>query len=332
MADSSRFGKNSKNPAFQIFLHLIFPLGLFIVSIITFFIESLWWVVALSAFRVQFAAIALLLMLWFLWRRNWIIAISMISVVGLNGHPIYSYCSTCFTFPAQQTINIPKSTIKVVQLNLRERNAHFQDVLSFANDEAPDILVLQEFTEAWLQQLKSLSAQYGYYDLGNADVLGQRVVLYSRFPIFDVERYNFGGIQNSGLRLNLDINGKNVSLIGVHLRAPISQKHFNVLLQQIDELSTLANTLEHPAIIVGDFNMPPWSPSLQNFTSSASLHDTRRLLPFTPTWPSPLPWAGVQIDHVFTSSELVIAHKELGGSVGSDHRPLLVWIDVLYTK
>jgi endonuclease/exonuclease/phosphatase (EEP) superfamily protein YafD len=116
------------------------------------------------------------------------------------------------------------------------------------------------------------------------------------------------------LRVELDVDGANLTMIGVHLtsRLPYGPP------MQLRRLARQLTPIEGPAVVAGDCNF--WGPSAQ-----ACLPGWRRAVRGR-TWPAPRPHS--QIDHVFVRGGLEAVDGEVLPDVGSDHRPVRVTLRV----
>lgn len=76
--------------------------------------------------------------------------------------------------------------------------------------------------------------------------------------------------------------------------------------------------------MLGDFNITPWSPHFRAFIEASGLSDCAIGHGLDPTWPSQLLALGIRIDHCFKSPHWRTLDARVGPSVDSDHRPMLV--------
>jgi endonuclease/exonuclease/phosphatase family metal-dependent hydrolase len=118
----------------------------------------------------------------------------------------------------------------------------------------------------------------------------------------------------AALHLELDLDGKSLQLVAVHLTSRLP--HGPPL-----QLTRLRRQLPEPppaAILAGDFNF--WGPPVRAF-----LPGWRRAV-VGRTWPARLPHS--QIDHVLVRGEIDVVSGEVLPDVGSDHRPVRVRLRV----
>ena len=114
-----------------------------------------------------------------------------------------------------------------------------------------------------------------------------------------------------------------VTLFGVHLRSPTTPSREAMRNRQLDELATRVARVAGPVVVIGDFNITPYSPYFQDWLARTSLTDTRRGRTLSPSWPTLLPILAVPIDHCAVSRDVtIVAHRGLP-AFGSDHYPIL---------
>jgi endonuclease/exonuclease/phosphatase (EEP) superfamily protein YafD len=83
--------------------------------------------------------------------------------------------------------------------------------------------------------------------------------------------------------------------------------------------------LDAPVLLVGDLNATPWSHGMRLLRDGTDLGYRSPDPAWTATWYS-FYLLGIPIDHALATPPLVIARREIGPSVGSDHRPQLLEI------
>jgi endonuclease/exonuclease/phosphatase family metal-dependent hydrolase len=138
----------------------------------------------------------------------------------------------------------------------------------------------------------------------------------SRVPARLVEMIPVGDVpgdpalRRCALHLSLDVGGRNLDLIAVHLssRLPYAPP------MQIRNLRRRLPPPELRTVIVGDFNL--WGPAV-----TALLPGWRRAVRGR-TWPAHRPHS--QIDHVLVRNGVGVVDAAVLDEVGSDHRPVRV--------
>ncbi len=120
-----------------------------------------------------------------------------------------------------------------------------------------------------------------------------------------------------------------LALYAVHAPPPISGEMAqarNSKLAHIAQLAHKAAAAQATPVVVGDFNLTPWSPYFQRFITDSGLRDARRPRRFDHTWPVTFNNAhiGIAIDHSFAHPSLPLLARIIGPDLGSDHMPVTV--------
>jgi endonuclease/exonuclease/phosphatase (EEP) superfamily protein YafD len=193
----------------------------------------------------------------------------------------------------------------------------------------PDVLLLQEYTDAWHEAASAaLSADYPYSSfVARDDSFG--VAIYSRLPfVEDVDnRLPLGRAGVEQTRAVVRFDGRDVAVYNVHLLPPRRLDYtIDSRLQFADLLETLSQeTL--PYVVGGDLNLTGDTPQHRDLKriGARDAHDTAGRGRGS-TWPVNaffryLP--GLQLDHVYAGNGLVPVRCETGNGHGSDHRPVI---------
>lgn len=286
----------------------------------------------LSHFQVQYFVLSLLLLvLLCCLRHQWLIAFSvfMVAVQSMQILPWY--------LPHGGQAIAQPANLRLLIANLNTQNRSFDPVLSLIRQETPDLALLIEVDEAWLEQLDTLKDILPY-QFGEANPYNLGIVLYSRQPLINAQANPFETARNTGITANLTINGQSLALIGIHPPPPIKPHWFQVRNRQLDAIARYVQTLSTPVIVMGDFNSTPWSPYFQRLMRQTKLHNTRQGFGILPSWPVPTSYdpmagwmsrlLGIPIDHCLVSPTLKTVHIRTGPPVDSDHRPVIVDLQV----
>lgn len=126
--------------------------------------------------------------------------------------------------------------------------------------------------------------------------------------------------------VKLDVSGRQIQIIGVHTLPPMSPemfRHRNRHLSMISERMRLerAKNPDLSFVVLGDFNLTPWSKCFHRFQADSELRLATSGPPIRPTWYRwPIFPFGLVLDHVMLSEDLQCVSRTLGPPAGSDHR------------
>lgn len=217
------------------------------------------------------------------------------------------------------TEDVPVYTL--LQLNLRYDNQQQEKVLSLIGRVLPDVITLDEVSEAWAERLKTISGVYPNSVICPHPYGIWSVAILSKRPFVDPESQvcNENG---SFATVPVNFGGRAVDVAALHLGWPwpFDQRW------QIDAVSPFLDRLGPVAILAGDMNATPWSRTVRRIADAGRLE----LMPSPgPTWiplgaPEALRFAGLPIDQVFASPGIKVHDVSRLEAVGSDHLPLLV--------
>ncbi len=267
----------------------------------------------------------------FIWLRktHWIALVLL--VLFSNGYILYS--SSLLTL-AETKVRQGTKVIKLLNFNAYFRNNNSKAFLSYVNQEQPDLIVLEEFFEIRKDVIRSLKSQYKYsgpvfIKSENATTkIPNYIFIFSKFP-FELKTFKHWniGVRNPPIaHVEVKLGQAKIDLMAVHMPWPYNAK---LKAQGLEWLSEYLETLTNPVLLVGDFNLTPWSDALLKFTSENKL---KKFGKFERSWPSQtadiyVPFAHFLIDHVFVrNSDKWKFHKHkfsAGPSIGSDHLPMM---------
>jgi endonuclease/exonuclease/phosphatase (EEP) superfamily protein YafD len=278
----------------------------------------LGWAFELAAqFNVQYVVVDALLAAALAVLRKRVSAALLAGCAALSAWPVLPYVALA-SKPALAAPAGP--AIKVLSANVFYRNRSATRLLEIIRRESPDVVLLVEYTPLWAAQVDELRAAYPYRLEGaGADPYG--FALFSRYELESAKAFDLGDTSAVDARV-LTPRGA-VTLLGVHLRSPMTPSREAMRNRQLDELATRVARVTGPLVVIGDFNVTPYSPYFADWLAQTGLTDTRRGRTLSPSWPTMLPIVSIPIDHCAVSRDVtIVAHRGLP-AFGSDHYPIL---------
>ena len=275
----------------------------------------LWWVFELfSHFRVQLLAGLAVLALLFAARRAWTWCAVLTLCMAVNAPSVLPYLQ-----PATARATGP-ATLTVLGVNVEADNDEHAELLASIAQSNPDVVLVVEFTDRWGEHLAPLADAYPHqFRRPRFDRFG--IALFSRYPFESVADLELGPTTAIDARLRTPLG--TTRLIGVHLLPPVSADWARQRNSQLDAIAQHTASATEPLIVLGDFNISPYSPYFGDWLARAHLTDAGRGLGPRFTWPSFLPLLGIPIDHCIVSDGLGVAEYRRLGAFGSDHYPVL---------
>jgi endonuclease/exonuclease/phosphatase (EEP) superfamily protein YafD len=270
-------------------------------------------------FKLQYALAATVCTFWFLSQGLWLFFAVAFIFSAINWKDVLPFY---FSSSKQN----PKATtpLKLFHANMLYTINNTDAVIAEIQKENPDILILQEVTEEEWQDLKALTEICPHYKSIFARH-GDGIILFSRFPFEHIEVLDFNKPSRWGFFAEFNINGVKVSFVTIHPPTPLHEPNFNLRNAQFVNAAKLICEKKGNKILIGDFNLTPFSPYYRDLLRDSKLRDARQGKGLLTTWPAHLPpFLRLAIDHCLVSDEISVKDIRLGNRVDSDHLPMIV--------
>ncbi len=268
-------------------------------------------------FRAQYAGAGLLLAVGLLLCRRFSATLAPLTIGLIN----FAYVAP-FYLPTDEPAPPPPDTkrLKIVSLNVYAGSKSYDEVLGYLHEAKPDLVVFTELTFAWQEKLKTLGAEYPEQHFApRDDAFG--IGLIAKPKLNDVRLDLLGG--QTHVRATCDIDGRTVTLFGVHPFPPMGARAAAARNEAFASLNRQLRDLKGAVIVVGDFNSTSWSPHFADLLDGTRLRDSRLGRGVQPSWSTTHPWPlRIPIDHMIVSPEMHVFERRLGPAVGSDHLPV----------
>ena len=319
------------NPAKMFFLSVL-RAGVFVgilAAIFAFLGETHWVADLVCQLRIQIAIGLFVLMLLLALARSWWWMLICLIGFSVNAIPIWPYAAAYVEGPGpRETAAAESDQLKLMSLNLLTRNRKWDEVIESIRDASPDFLVLMEIDSVWQQECeRELAADYPYVAFeSREDNFG--IALLSKFPWSQIEVFNSQTLELPSIDVTIPgLGSKPLRIIATHPIPPMNQKHWSARNEQL--LNVAARFDDSTSnLMVGDFNISPWSPNFNRVVAAGNLVDAAEPFGPVPTWYVFPTWiGGLKIDHVLTSDDVSIQELKIGHDVGSDHRAVIVDFD-----
>ena len=315
---------------------LIFILTCVTILTIFGFLGQYWWVFDLvSHFRLQYFIVLVVLVVFFVKEKKW-----KSMGVGL----FFGVANFILISPYIGTINSDteegQPKIRILSMNLSHTNSSYKKAILLIRKTQPSVLVLQELSNSWENGLGEALVQFPYSVKIPENTMPDGVD--SMLPNFLIPKEKlFIGLYShlSFERIMIDrpddfpvsyIRGsfkfkENIfTLFGVHLTSPVGKYRTDLRNKQLASLAEEIQKNNQPTVVVGDFNITPWSSYFEKFIQKTRLRDTRKGIGVYPTWLAQFPPLAIPIDHGLTSNGIKFGSFSLGSSFGSDHLPIIL--------
>jgi endonuclease/exonuclease/phosphatase (EEP) superfamily protein YafD len=282
------------------------------------------WIADLAVhFRLQYAALALLVFVLFAAaRRPGLAAVALFVAIanGLIAAPLLVSRPASTGVIARADDGVP---VRLAFVNVFHGKDEFRRVFDFVRAEKPDAVVFAEVDGEWRKQLTALKKDYPH-EFATQGKWGRGLLLLSRVPLQNAARLKVSNDAEPPLVATLMVQGRPLQLIGVHANWPFGLRSRTSRDQQLMELAVAAQATPRPLVVLGDLNVSPFSGHFQKLLQVGRLGSAAAGFGWQPTWPEFMPPAGIQIDHALVSSGVQVREFRRGAEVGSDHLPVVV--------
>lgn len=197
-----------------------------------------------------------------------------------------------------------------------------------ASDRLPDLVVLLEATPAFAPGMEQLKERFPYQSAHLREGPFGLAVL-SRFPFLDEAVLAPAGPEFPALRFTIWPKNwpRTLQFFAVHPPPPLGDRLATARNRYMVRLASLAASQSDHVIVIGDFNMTPWSPWHRRFTAVSGLRLCESSQGHVSTWPAATArwsdWFGIPIDGCLHGRDIEVAARYAGPSLGSDHLPVM---------
>lgn len=274
-----------------------------------------WWIADLFAhFRVQYAALLWVCAAVLFWRRERTFAMVALTGAVLLSATVFWYVS--WPAPAEQAAG----DLRFISFNKYWRNNDAARIAGYLEKSGADVIAVQE-TEAHgaVQDLARLLPSYPHLYATSGVRLGGAI--FSRWPIISAETVTLVPGGANAIRAVVDVSGEQVTLVGVHLNWPIGARNVRLRNAELRVLAQLARRTQGPLLIIGDFNVTPWSANFYGALDDTQMRDCARGQGLAVTWPTQFAPVAIRIDQCLCSSQWEVVSVSRGPNLGSDHYP-----------
>jgi endonuclease/exonuclease/phosphatase (EEP) superfamily protein YafD len=226
--------------------------------------------------------------------------------------------------------------LRVMSYNILVENFDVDRIVGSISSVDPNLVLLVEVGSLMKQNIADrISTKFPY----SFQSPGGGMTVFSKLPLEDSRGEQFSGSDATNLVTHIKYRDRRIEIIGTHPLVPVKA---NLFVRRNLQLNSIATHLEHesqPTILMGDFNLTPWSPYYRQFIDKTKLHNTRLGFGILPTWIRPsttvnlpqllLPILNIPIDHIFVSKDFQVARTYTGDNGNSDHAPIISELAIL---
>lgn len=274
-----------------------------------------WLFELFSHFQLQYFVLLLALVTALVAQRRVRSALVLLPFASINVLELAPYV------PRSLAVEPGEAAVEIMTANLNGHNRDYPRFLELVRAERPDLMVLLEIGPGWSRAIEDTLHEYPHrLVIAREDLFG--IAILSRLPLAELETIDLEGAPAAAARVLLG-DGRDLRLVGVHLRPPTSPRLAAERNRQLSRLVPFVDAGAGPVVVAGDFNATPYSPHLDDWLETTRLEDPRRGRGIGITWPTGLPLLGIPIDHCLVSEHFIVADYRQGPAFGSDHYPVV---------
>jgi endonuclease/exonuclease/phosphatase (EEP) superfamily protein YafD len=284
--------------------------------------RSVWLFDLLTHFRVHYVvalavsgAAMLILREW----RGGLIAAAAALLVAI---PLFDYVRPVEATPPANRAQV----LRVISINTWFRNEDLTSLARYVETSDADVVVMQELSATRAHDLARQLPSFPHAHLDSAGATD--TVVFSRWPITDANVAPLTADGTSAIILTVQWGDRTIHVMGVHLHWPLGPREAARRNAELAGIAALAQAEREPLVVLGDFNVTPWSPHFVNMLASSGLKDCSLGQGLLPTWPSQARFVGIRIDHCLASAHWRTVDAWTGPHVYSDHRPMGVALEL----
>ncbi len=294
----------------------LFTLGIMTATLFGFLGRISWFFDLFSHFRVQYMQLCLVPFFIAMWRRRNRWAVTLLLLVCIN----YAFVLPLYLGKPKPTRGKP---IRAMLMNINAGNGNTDLVLNSIEQFDPDVLLLEEVTPEWAQELAGLNKAYPHrVSEPQSGCFG--IMLLSKFPLEQGKVIQIGQAKVPSIIADAYTPDGAVSIIGTHPVPPVGGIGSKLRNQQLAELPAVVAGQKHPVLLIGDLNTTPWSTHFTQLIQESGLQNSMKGFGHQPSWPSNMWFMRIPLDHMLYSDGITIRNRMIGRGVGSDHLPVIV--------
>lgn len=277
------------------------------------FLASQHWIFELSThFPYYYVLIGSAILAGLLKNRMWRHAVVMVMLVSINLAALGPY------FPTQRAQD---GNFKLMSSNVLRSNPTPGSVKTVVEAEKPDLLLLVESTVDYSEGFPDYPF---FHQTEERSAMGMAML--SKEPATFETIYLAG---RPAIHASVSIKGIKTEIIGIHPPPPVSAAYAAERNAALNELDLYMEEIKNPVIVLGDFNITPWSPYYKEFMERTPLKDARLHFGLKNSWQTLRWWTPkIPIDHILVDPSFYVTRFKTANVPGSDHRAVIAELGI----
>ncbi len=285
------------------------------------FFARWWWACELAGhFRVPwFISLAIGTLILLLGKRR-----KLASIAGILAVVNLAFIAPLYFGGDRPISNDP--SLRLLVLNVLTANRQHQNVLDLIEKTDPDVIILSEVNQRWIDALRPLDDRYPF---------ARKLPREHNFGMAMFSRREFGQVdtvllddQLPAILARMQIQGQQLTIIGAHVLPPLGRIRAAARNRQLAQLAEAAVSAPGEVVLAGDLNTTSWSPFFQDLLTDSRLRDSRRGFGVQATWSGLSAIFRIPIDHCLVSSQLIVDDRRVIPVDGTDHHAVIIDLSV----
>lgn len=302
----------------------IFVVGVPVAGLLTVLANSFWISELLANLRLQLVIAGVAAMAIAVAMRRWKMLVIQLVVMVLH-------MSWVVSVPVRADQLDAPVDLSVTSVNVYINNREYDRIVDVLERCDADVFSVTELTPPLYKRLLVEFEDSYPHVVAEPNLGAFGVAMFSKYPLSNREL--IGGARiGSTLLATVTKGHQQFRLAASHPVSPMTPARFKQRNEHLDALSEAVREEGHqsaevPVVVMGDFNMTPWSPHFRRFQTLSGLRHVESGSGIRPTWyargVTTFPM-GLALDHCLVSSNLTWVSHQIGPALGSDHLPIVV--------
>lgn len=304
-------------------------IAIVIATVLPFSGSHAWWIRALDFPRVQiFIAATVLVVPAFLlagWERTALL-VALAACLGYQAWRIVPYTPL---YPKEVRLaqeSEPGDDVTFLAANILMQNDRFTDVRELIRATDPDVLLLMETNQRWIDEMGPVLEAYSTVIREPLDN-HYGLVFATRLKVVDSRVIQLTAEKTPMVFAEMETQGGNLlHFVGLHPKPPVPGEDTEARDAQIIYAARFARKTDVPLVAMGDFNDAAWSDTAQRFKTVGGYVDPRVGRGLLASFDAKNPLLRVPIDQIYITADLALVSFGRGPYIGSDHFPMIATV------
>ena len=295
-----------------------------VVTVLPLSDSNVWWIRILDFPRLQIAVAAAAVLVFALilpgGTTRLVVTLLMLAVCGYQLWRILPYTPLA---GVEMTLADPgPDSVRILSSNVLMENDDYDSVMAVVRAFDPDILLLMETDQVWVDAVEPVLAGYATVIREPKDN-HYGMVFATRLPVVQARTIQLTASETPSLFAELTApDGTTFRFVGLHPRPPVPGENTKERDAQIYYAARFARDSPMPVVVTGDFNDVAWSDTSRTFKRVGEYLDPRIGRGFFASFDADRAWLRFPIDQMYVTPNVAVVSIERRAYVGSDHFPM----------